>query len=286
MIPSLYAEQHVRRMRGGSQAHHMRASDGAFYVVKFQNNPQSPRVLASEMFVTQVGLWLGLPLPRVEPVEVSGWLIQNTSELRMQVEGAKFPCSNGLQLGSQYPFNPLNEQVEIYDYLPDSYQSKLAEPLNFARILVLDKWLGNADGRQAIFIRKRRSRYFRAMFIDHGYCFNSGEWTFEDLPLHGVHHRNYVYQGITGWESFEPTLTKAEGIGFLDLWRFAQRIPPEWYGHDSDGLRQLIETVYERRLQIRELIEAFRTSERNPFPNWKDGPAVRIEPNEIELDIL
>jgi len=59
MIPSLYAEQHVRRMRGGSQAHLMRASDGAFYVVKFQNNPQSPRVLANEMFATQVGLWLG-----------------------------------------------------------------------------------------------------------------------------------------------------------------------------------------------------------------------------------
>ena len=56
MIPSLYAEQHVRRMRGGSQAHLMRASDGPFYVVKFQNNPQSPRVLVNEMFATQIGL--------------------------------------------------------------------------------------------------------------------------------------------------------------------------------------------------------------------------------------
>lgn len=95
-----------------------------------------------------------------------------------------------------------------------------------------------------------------------------------------------MHRDITGWESFEPTLTKAEGIGFLDLGRYAQRIPPEWYGHDSDGLGQLVESVYERRRKIRELIEAFRTSERNPFPNWKDGPPVRIEPNEVELDIL
>ena len=91
MIPPLYAEQHIRRMRGGAQAHLMRASDGAFYVVKFQNNPQSPRVLANEMIATQVGLRLGLPLPRVEPIEVPDWLIQNTSELCMQVEGAECP---------------------------------------------------------------------------------------------------------------------------------------------------------------------------------------------------
>ena len=54
----------------------------------------------------------------------------------------------------------------------------------------------------------------------------------------------------------------------------------------NQGLRQLIETVYERRRKIRELIEAFRTSQRHPFPNWKDSPAVHIEPSEIELDML
>lgn len=286
MIPPLYAEQHIRRMRGNSQAHLMRASDGAFYVIKFQNNPCSPRILANEMFATQVGLRLDLPLARVEPIEVADWLIQNTPELRIQVEGAEFPCSSGLQLGSPYPFNLLDEQMEIYDDLPENYQSRISQLLDFARMMVLDKWLGNTDGRQAIFIRRRRVRHFRAMFIDHGACFNAGQWTFPDLALHGVYHRNHVYEGITGWESFEPTLTKVEGIGFLELWRLAQRIPSEWYGHDSEALRQLVETVYERRHKIRELIEAFRTSERKPFPNWKGGPAIRIEPNEVELDMV
>jgi hypothetical protein len=286
MTPGIYAEQHVRRMRGNSQAHLMRASDGAFYVVKFTNNPCSPRILANEMFATQIGLWLGLPLPRVELIEVSDYLVQNTPEMRIRVEGSELPCSSGLQLGSQYPFKPLNEQMEVYDDLPESYCSRIAEPVDFARILVLDKWLGNADGRQAIFMRKRRSRLFRTMFIDHGSCFNAGQWTFPDLALHGAYHRNCVYEGVAGWKCFEPTLTKAEGIEFLDLWRFAQRIPAEWYGQDSEGLRELVETVYGRRLRIREMIEGFRTSERNPFPNWKDGPPVSIEPNEVELDLL
>jgi hypothetical protein len=258
-------------------AHLMRASDGAFYVVKFTNNPYSPRILFNEMFATQVGLWLELPVPRVEPIEVSEWLVQNTPELRTQGNGAHFTCTSGLQLGSQYPFNPLEEQIEIYDDLPERDQAKLTHPLSFARMLVLDKWLGNTDHRQAIFVRKRRSRFFRAMFVDHGSCFNAGQWSFPDLPLQGAYHSNYVYQGVIGWKSFEPVLTRVERVSFLDLWRFAQRIPPEWYSNDSESLHQLIETVYERRLRIREVIDTFRTSERNRFPNWKDGPSAPFE---------
>jgi hypothetical protein len=34
------AIQHLRPLRGGAQAHLLRASDGACYVTKFQNNPQ------------------------------------------------------------------------------------------------------------------------------------------------------------------------------------------------------------------------------------------------------
>ena len=63
--PVLSAVQQVRRMRGGSQSQLMRASDGGFYIVKFQNNPQDVRVLANEFFATRLGLWLGLPMPQV-----------------------------------------------------------------------------------------------------------------------------------------------------------------------------------------------------------------------------
>ena len=59
MSTNLYAVQHIRRMRGGSQAHLMRASDGHYFVVKFQNNPQHIRVLANEIFATRLAQWLG-----------------------------------------------------------------------------------------------------------------------------------------------------------------------------------------------------------------------------------
>src|SRR5260370_16782025 len=45
---TLYAVEEVRRMRGGSQAHLMRCSDGNYYVVKFQNNPHHSPTLVNE----------------------------------------------------------------------------------------------------------------------------------------------------------------------------------------------------------------------------------------------
>jgi hypothetical protein len=59
--PPLYAQQHIRRMRGGAQSHLMRASDGAYHVVKFQNNAQHTRILANEFIASRIGFCLGLP---------------------------------------------------------------------------------------------------------------------------------------------------------------------------------------------------------------------------------
>jgi hypothetical protein len=76
--PCIAAIQHLRVLRGGAQAHLLRASDGAQFVTKFQNNPQHIGVLANEMLPTNLGLALGLPMPPVEVIEVSGSKIHRT----------------------------------------------------------------------------------------------------------------------------------------------------------------------------------------------------------------
>jgi hypothetical protein len=60
MSSSLYAMQHIKKMRGGSQAHLLRVSDGGFYVTKLVGNPQHTRVFANEMLASRLGQWLGL----------------------------------------------------------------------------------------------------------------------------------------------------------------------------------------------------------------------------------
>jgi hypothetical protein len=267
-LTQLSAVQHIRRMRGGSQSHLMRASDRNYYVTKFQNNPQHIRVLANEYLATRLGLYLGLPMPEVAVIEVSDWLVSNSPELRIDVGGLPAPCSSGLQLASRYVADPENEMV--LDYLPEPLMLiKLRNLNDFARVLVFDKWTGNADGRQAIFMKPMNARKYRATFIDQGYCFNCSEWNFPDSPLRGVYARNSVYQHVKNWESFEPTLSRAEQIDEADLWNLTEGMPEEWWSrHGPDDLPRLIESLHQRRFAIRDLIGAFRDSSRNPFPNW------------------
>jgi hypothetical protein len=262
----IYAIQHIRNVRGGSQAKLMWASDGYWYVTKFQDNPQGLKVLANEMLASSIARYLKLPVPHTEIIEVDDWLIEHTPDLRVQCDGHSRPFTSGLQLGSRYVAG--DAQTPVFDYLPESFAEKIVNLSDFGRCLAFDKWLGNSDGRQAVFTRKKTSPKWQAIFIDHGYCFNAGEWTFPDLALQGVYYRNWVYQNVTGWKSFEPALSLAEEIDPNELWQYATQVPAEWYSSKRSDLCQLIDTLYGRRRQIRDLITKFRDSSRNPFPNW------------------
>jgi hypothetical protein len=268
------AVQHVRPLRGGAQSHLLMASDGNCYVTKFQNNPQHIRVLVNEMFATRLGLRLGLPMPKVAVIEVSQWLIDHSPELRLQLAGSQIPCKSGKQVGSLYVGQ--HSPGLTFDYLPNEMLKDVRNLADFARVLVLDKWTSNSDGRQAVFCRKSgRSRY-KATFIDQGYCFSASEWTFLDYPLRGVYSSNCVYEGVTGWEAFEPALTRAESMDRESIWECAADIPEEWYEGDRPSLDRLVEEVYKRRGSIRGLITDFRRSNRNPFPDWKDSLSIPV----------
>lgn len=247
----------------------MRCSDGHYYVVKFRNNPQHLRVLTNEMLATRLAARAGLPVPATEVVEVGEWLVEHTPELHVQLAHNVIRCQAGLQFGSRYAVNPLEGQV--FDYLPMEMLGMVRNVETFAGMLVLDKWTGNANGRQAAFWRKMREKKYTTAFIDQGYCFNAGEWTFPDYPLRGVYARNEVYAGVRGWESFEPWLGRVERMEAAVVWDLAGEIPPEWYGSEWDAMEKLVRMLIERRQCVRGLIEAFRRSPRRPFPEWAEN---------------
>ena len=263
---AVLAVQHIRRMRGGAQGQLMLGADGHAYVVKFQNNPQHTRVLANEFLASRLAIAAGLTAPAVDLVEVSKWLVDHTPELEIALGRARIRCQAGLQFGSRFVGEVATGRV--VDYLPEEQMAEVKNLSEFAGILALDKWTGNANGRQAVFARKQRERRYRAVFIDYGYCFHAGEWRFEDLTLRGVYYRNDVYRGVEGWESFEPWLTRLETMAPEIVWDAANEIPPEWYGGDLSEMEALVEQLLARQCRIRELIEVFRRSERRPFPRW------------------
>lgn len=262
------AIQHVQRMRGGSQSHLMRASDKNYYVVKFQNNPQHLKVLSNEFLATRLAKSIGLPVPVTQVVQVDALLIEKTPELKIQLRGGAVRCLPGLQFGSQYVINP--EGGQVLDYLPEKILRQVQNLSAFAGILAIDKWTCNVDGRQAVFSRGRKERRYHATFIDQGFCFNAGHWTFPDSPLRGVYGHNCVYTGVRGWKSFEPWLTRLEEMQLEGIVRCARPVVPEWYGNDSEAMERLVESLLRRRSQVRELIRQFKDSSSQPFPNWTE----------------
>ncbi len=266
VIP-LCAIHHLRRMRGATQPHLMLAADNRRYVVKFRNNPVHPRILANELLATRIALSLGLPMLPVEIIEVSDWLIGHTPQLRIEIDKRIVPCSGGLHLASRYA---ADHDEPILEQLPRRLRPKLANRAAFANVLAFDKWAGNCDNRQAVFV-KRNSKPVRygAVFLDQGECFNAAQWTFPDLPLMGAYDGDWVYPSVTGWDAFEPTLSRLESLDITDLWNIAVEVPQEWYQHDGAAMARLIETLDKRRVLIRDLITRFRRTARSPFPNWR-----------------
>ena len=137
-------------MRGGAQAQLLLCEDGQRRVVKFKNNPQHCRVLANELLATRLAEAIGLTVPKTAVVQVPAWLIESTPEMHIDLGRAKIPCEAGLQFGA----NDVGGLTldDVMDYLLEPQLSKVCNLAEFAGILALDKWTGNVDGRQALFV--------------------------------------------------------------------------------------------------------------------------------------
>jgi hypothetical protein len=265
------ALEHIRRMRGGAQAQLMRCSDGRYYVVKFQNNPQHRRVLVNEMLGTALARLLGLPTAFYAAVYVSDVLISLTPELSIECPVGREPCQPGFQFGSRYIGDPRRHTA--FEVLPDELFAEVDYLSDFAGMLVFDKWTCNTDGRQVIF--ERRGLKYRAVMIDQGFCFNAGDWNFPDAPLRGRYAKTRVYDGIFRIEDFDPWLNKLESqIDEHAIWECAAEIPSEWYESDADALARLLDTLNRRRGRVRELLWAAQRSSKDFLRNWVDRQAL------------
>jgi hypothetical protein len=265
------AVEHIRRMPGGSQPHLLRCREAtgaeAYYVVKFQGNPQHRRVLANEWIAAWLASRLELPTPQTAIIDVSADLIDGNEELAFHLSRGQARLRPGLHFGSRYPGDPAN--VVVYDFLPEKLLAEVDNLQDFLGMLVFDKWACNTDHRQVIFTRPPNQSRFQALMIDHGFCFNGGEWNFPDSPLRGLYALARVYESVSGLASFEPWLQRIENRPTEDeLEDVVSKMPPEWYDFDQDALYKLLGRLWRRCQEVRRLIAESRDTYRRPFPNW------------------
>ena len=270
----LTAVRHLRKMRGGAQAHLLEADDGKWYVVKFRNNPQHRRVLVNEALCATLLRYLKISAPETALIQVSAGFLAANPKCTIQLGTRRVEIEPGWQFGSQYPGDPA--RIAVYDFLPDALLGQVANLEDFRAILVFDKWVGNADGRQSVFYRAMVRRAdsaggragFVARMIDHGYAFNGPNWDFPESAVQGLYARKLVYDAVRSLDDLQPWLDQVVHFPEEVIDQAWKSIPADWIEGEEDALERLLEQFFERRARVPALIQSCRDSRINPFPNW------------------
>jgi hypothetical protein len=266
-------------MRGGAQAHLLEAVDGRFYVVKFSNNPQHRRILVNEWIAATFLKYLGIATPDVQMIRISPEFLAANPGTEMQLGRDRFPPSLGWHFGSRFAGDPARNVV--YDFLPDALLDKVENVADFRGVLAFDKWMGNADSRQAIFFRAQiegwlpgagdppRKLGLIAQMIDNGFVFEGPHWRFSESAIQGLYFRPSVYRSVRGFADFEPWLERISNFPEEVVDQAVKQIPPAWLEGDEEELNRLLERLLSRCRRVPDMIEACRTARVNPFPEWK-----------------
>jgi hypothetical protein len=276
----LSAVRHVRKMRGGAQAHLLEADDGNWYVVKFRNNPQHHRVLVNELLAAVFLEYLQIAAPEPAVIQVTQEFLDANPEIKLTLGTQRIAVEPGWHFGSRYPGDPA--RATIYDFLPDALLARVVNLEDVRAILVFDKWTGNADGRQSVFYRamvrhagaaaetEAASRpAFVARMIDHGYAFNGPHWDFPESAVQGLYARPLVYQTVRSLEDFQPWLDQVIHFPEAVVDKAWKRVPADWIAVVEDALEQRLEELLRRKARLPELIAASRSARNDPFPNWR-----------------
>jgi len=269
----------IRKMRGGAQSHLIAGEDGELYVVKFTNNPQHRRILINEWLSNAFLRYLQIHVPQTALIRVSEDFLAQNPDVYFSVGSRRESVVPGLHFGSKMSVNP--DKVAVFDFLPEKLLGKVENRVEFLGTLVFDKWVGNADSRQAVFFRARAKTWtplkgeaparigFFAQMIDHGFAFNGPHWEFLDTPLNGLYFRTSVYEEVTSLDSFQPWLDMVTNFPIEVIDGAWKEIPREWLDQDEDELEKLLESLLKRRRKVSQLIEDVRRKRASAFPNWR-----------------
>lgn len=220
----VFATRYIRTLRGGSQPMLIEATDGFFYVVKFNNNIQGANVPFNEAAGSTLYRALGLQGPAWRPIFVSDlFLDQNPQCWIRTVEGPLLRPATGLTFGSRFLGGGSTRLLGI---LPENSFSRVTNRDSFWLAWLIDVCAHHTDDRQAVFM-EGATGCLEAYFVDHGHLFggpNGGG----QKPFLGLRYLDpRIYQDVSS--SYLQDLLEAPGTLNVDLlWRRIQDLPDHW----------------------------------------------------------
>jgi hypothetical protein len=222
--------------------------------------------------------YLGIATPAVAIIEITETFLRENPEAHFQLGAGRQAFETGWHFGSRYPGDPARSVV--YDFLPDTILEKVENLEEFRGALAFDKWMGNADSRQAIFFRARLREWLPgsaahqqrlglvAQMVDNGFAFEGPHWRFPDSPIQGLYFRPMVYRAVRGPDDFQPWLDRIVHFPEEVVDQAVKQIPPAWLEGEDDALERLLDRLMARRGRVPDLIEATKGARADPFPGW------------------
>ena len=284
-------KQVLRPMRGGSQSYLVEAEDRRFYVAKFQNNPQGNRTLLNEWIGSQILRACGISAPEVQILELTPAVVRSNPNLCFHFGRRLDPIKAGLHVGSHYPVHP--NRIAVFDFIPERLLDFVVNLEDFVRVYVIDHLLGQADTRQVVFTRERKSWTkvaFRAWMIDHGMLFGGAEWKIRDIPSYGLYFDRTVYSRIDFWPICHEVIGYLQSVVAEVFWSSVHSAPAEWFGVDNESdLKHLFRLINARLEKWLTIIELHKTALDDVTRNGKQtfrqfAPAPNLAPmSEIAL---
>ena len=98
----IIARRHIKKMRGGAQAHLIEGEDGCFYVVKFLNNPQHRRVLINELVCSVFLRYLQISCPDWALIEITPPFLRENPQMSLELGSQMAPVAAGRHFGSKF----------------------------------------------------------------------------------------------------------------------------------------------------------------------------------------
>jgi len=211
---------------------------------------------------------LGILTPATAIVNFSADFIRDNPDLHIQLRSHRAPPACGSHFGSLFAGEP-EQRVHSHSLKP--ILAAVANLSDVCGVLVADKWLGNTDSRQSVFVRVSgvQSPFsFLAHMIDKGQVFDGGNWRFEDSPVRGPYF-GPMYRDVRSLEAFDPWLKAVATFPEALLRDVCQLTPSSWRSGDTESaFRMLLARLMRRRGRVGDLICACRSEPTNPFPNW------------------
>jgi hypothetical protein len=161
-----------------------------------------------------------------------------------------------VHFGSRHP----GEGKTIFEFFPSAMFSKVRNRDHFMGALIFDKWVSNADGRQAIFCRDTNERgasnsnEWIASMIDNGNAFQGTDWILRHSDRQGLYCRAEIYGEPIKISDFNPWIECLMRIRPEIKEELFHLIPSTWFEGDEPDLRHLLDRIFRRREDLPSLL--------------------------------